>query len=175
MHQMLVTFPIGAFGLSVTCDSMYSRSRQRKYATASRLALDFGLATAALAAPFGYLDYRGINPDTRAKRVGLIHALTNVTVLGLFATSRVLRARGYAPPAARWLAGAGLALSGIAAWFGGELITRHGIGVHDETGQNVASSLSRKGRRVPMPPPKRRPHWREDSVDVNYPLTQAQR
>jgi uncharacterized membrane protein len=140
---MLVTFPIGAIGLSVACDTLYGTTAQPKYAIASRLALDFGLVTALMAAPFGYLDFRAIQRGTRAKRIGLLHALGNLTMLGLFATSRMLRRRSKAPAAARWISGAGFMLAGVGAWLGGELIARHGIGVHDVIGQDAPGSLTK--------------------------------
>jgi uncharacterized membrane protein len=152
VHQMLVTFPIGAFGLSVVCDALETSTKQRKYAQASTLALEFGLATALLAVPFGYVDYRAIRTGTRAKRVGLLHALGNLTMVGLFAASRVLRRTGGITPAARWLSGAGFVLSGVGAWLGGELIARHAIGVHDITGQDAPSSLGKAPKTLSKAP-----------------------
>jgi uncharacterized membrane protein len=138
---MLITFPIGGFGFSVVADALHTFSGRREHADAARHALDFGLASAALAVPFGLVDWLAIDKGTRAKRVGLWHALGNVAMLGLFATSRLLRSRGTAPMSAKLLAGGGLTLSGVTAWLGGELVVRHGIGVHDRIGQDEPSSL----------------------------------
>jgi uncharacterized membrane protein len=150
VHQMLITFPIGGFGFSVVGDALHTLSGRREHADAARQALNFGLASAALAVPFGLVDWLAIDRGTRAKRIGLWHALGNVAMLGLFATSRLLRGRGSAPTAAKLLAGGGLALGGVTAWLGGELIVRHGIGVHDRIGQDERSSLfgSRAGARL---------------------------
>lgn len=128
-HQMLVTFPIGALGLSVAADVLHAATGARKFADAATLALDFGLMTAAVAAPLGLIDWLAIPRGTRAKRIGSWHALGNAAMLGLFAGSRWLRARGPSPLDAKYLSGMGLALSGVAAWLGGELVVRHGIGV----------------------------------------------
>jgi uncharacterized membrane protein len=146
VHQILVELPVGAFVFAVTCDTLGALTRRRAFAPAARLALDFGLATAVLAAPFGLVDWLAIQPRSRAKRVGLAHALGNVVVLGLFASARLLRGRRRPPSAARWLAAGGLGVAGVTAWLGGELINRHGIGVHDLVGQNAPSSLSREAR-----------------------------
>jgi uncharacterized membrane protein len=132
VHQMLITFPIGAFGFSVASDALHTFSGERRYAEAATQALDFGLVTAALAIPFGAVDWFAIPHRTRAKRVGLWHALGNTAVVGLLGASRLLRARGDRSSAAKWLSGAGFLLSGVTAWLGGELVDRHGIGVHDE-------------------------------------------
>lgn len=143
VHQILVELPIGSFVFAVTCDTLGSLTRQRAFAPAARLALDFGLVTAAAAAPFGLVDWLAIRPGTRAKRVGLAHALGNLVVLGLFAGARALRGKGRPASRARWLAAGGLGLAGVTAWLGGELINRHGIGVHDLMGEDVPSSLAR--------------------------------
>lgn len=142
IHQMLVAFPIGAFGMAVSSDALGAGRHRRGYELVAARAIDFGLVSAALAAPFGLVDWLSIPPGTRAKRVGLWHALGNVALLGLFAGSRWLRARhdGRAP----WLAGAGMLLGGMTAWLGGELINRHGVGVADSMGLQERSSLARR-------------------------------
>lgn len=141
-HQIMVMFPIGALGLSVVSDALHTLKGRRLYASTARLALDYGLVTAAAAAPFGVIDWLGIGRRTRAKRVGALHAVGNLAVLGLFAASRLLRTGERAPAPAKWLSGAGLALSGATAWLGGELVNRHGIGVSDVIGQDLPSSLT---------------------------------
>jgi len=140
VHQMLVALPIGAFGLSVTSDVLHGWLRQRKFRDGATLALDFGLISAVAALPFGLIDWLAIPPGTRAKRVGLWHALGNVALLGIFGGSRWLRSHGDRTTA-KWLAGTGLALSGVTAWLGGELIVRHGIGVHGQIGFDTPKSL----------------------------------
>jgi len=143
VHQILVELPVGAFVFAVTCDTLGALTRGRSFAPAARLALDFGLATAVVAAPFGLVDWLAIRPGSRAKRVGLVHAVGNLAVLGLFASARLLRGRRRPGSTARWLAAGGLGVAGVTAWLGGELINRHGIGVHDLIGEDVPSSLSR--------------------------------
>ena len=100
-HQMLVPFPIGAFGLSVAFDAYYTLKGRPEHAKAARQALDFGLLTSAVAIPVGLVDLLAIEPQTRAKRVGFAHALGNVAMLGLFATSRLKRTCDQAPASAR--------------------------------------------------------------------------
>lgn len=129
VHQMLVTFPIGALGLSVAADLLHVAAGERKYSEAATLALDFGLASGAVAIPFGLIDWLAIPRGTRARRIGLLHALGNAGMLGLFAASRWLRAQDRESLEAKCLSGAAFMLSGVAAWLGGELVDRHGIGV----------------------------------------------
>ena len=139
---MMVAFPLGAFGLAVSSDALRGGRRNRLYEYTAARAIDFGLASAALAAPFGLVDWLSIPDGTRAKRVGLWHALGNVALLGLFGGSRWLRARG--DRRAPWRAGAGMLLGGVTAWLGGELINRHGVGISDSPGLQAPSSLSRR-------------------------------
>ncbi len=143
-HQILVEFPVGALGFAVTCDALHSVTGRAEFASAARHALDFGLVTASLAAPFGLVDWLAIPSRTRAKRVGAWHAVGNVAVLALFGAARLLRADRRNLRASKALSAAGLLLTGATAWAGGELINRHGIGVSDLLGTDVPSSLSRK-------------------------------
>lgn len=132
VHQMLVTFPIGAFGFSVASDVLHGYLGPRKFAQAATQALNFGLLSAALAIPFGAADFLAIPRGTRARRIGIWHAVGNVAMLGLFGASRVLRARRRSRAAAKWLSGSAFFLSGVTAWLGGELVDRYGIGVELE-------------------------------------------
>lgn len=151
-HQMLVVFPLGMLAWSVVCDGAAIATGDRGWARGARRALGGGLLAALVAAPFGLVDYLAIPRGTRAKRVGALHGLGNVAVLGLFGASFALRQRE-ARRAARTgaeeeasalpiaLSGAGFALSGATAWLGGELVDRLGVGVDTPTSLDRASSL----------------------------------
>jgi uncharacterized membrane protein len=141
VHPMLVMFPLGAFGFAVASDALHTCLGQRRYAHAARQALDFGIATAALAAPFGTLDWLSIPRSTRPRRLGLWHGLGNVALLGLFAASRVLRARREDDAGAKWLAAGGFLLAGVTGWLGAELVEHHRIGIPDEARDDTPSSL----------------------------------
>lgn len=142
VHQVLVVLPLGALGLSVASDALDAWRHERRFQETAKLALDFGLLTAGVAMPFGLIDWLAIPGRTRAKRVGFWHALGNAALVGIFGTSRWLRTRGDVKRA-KWLSGTGLLLSGATAWLGGELVNRHGIGVHRQMGLNAPSSLRR--------------------------------
>ncbi len=148
-HQMLVPLPLGALALSVVMDACYTVTGNQQHARVARQALDFGLLGAAVAVPFGVVDFLAIPPGTRAKRVGVGHAVGNLVMLGLFATSRLLRRGDPECAAARGLSAAAFLASGVAAWLGGELVSRHAIGISDDNGPNVPSSLSHLPARKP--------------------------
>jgi hypothetical protein len=90
------------------------------------------------------LDWWAIPRGTRAKRVGLIHGVGNMIVIGLFILSWVLRRPNpEAPPTGAIVAAlAGLVLASFTAWLGGELVDRLGVGVDDGAHLDAPSSLS---------------------------------
>ena len=86
-----------------------------------------------------------IPSGTRAKAIGLWHGLGNVVVVGLFAVSWLLRtASPFHTPSmtAVALSFAAIALGGVTAWLGGELVDRLGVGVDEGAHLNAPSSLS---------------------------------
>ena len=99
--------------------------------------------TGLIAAPFGLVDWLGIPPGTRAKRIGAIHGLGNVIVVLLFAGSWLLRREALAAPGQMALAlsfiGGGTAL--VTGWLGGELVDRLSVGVDDGAHVDAPSSL----------------------------------
>jgi uncharacterized membrane protein len=144
VHPMLVVFPLGLLATAVIFDIIYLISGNSQWALVSYYMIGAGLVGGLAAAVFGWLDWFAIPGGTRAKRVGLWHGLLNVAVLTLFLLSWLLR-RGNAevPPTGAVVAGlAGAAITLIAAWLGGELVDRLGVGVDDGAHLDSPSSLS---------------------------------
>jgi uncharacterized membrane protein len=108
-----------------------------------------GLIGGLLAAPFGLWDWLAIPSNTRAKTIGLIHALANVTALALFFISWWMRYDAPERPAtlAFVLALAGAAMALVGGWMGGELVERLGVGVDDGAHLDAPSSLSHSNAR----------------------------
>jgi uncharacterized membrane protein len=102
-----------------------------------------GIIGGLTAALFGLIDYTKIPSGTRAKRVGAIHGLGNVVVVGLFVVSVWLRHDTPEQPqtSALVFSFAGVALAAITAWLGGELVERLGVGVDDGANLDARSSL----------------------------------
>jgi uncharacterized membrane protein len=92
------------------------------------------------------VDWVAIPNGTRAKRIGLLHAGTNVTVVVLFALSWLLRRGSAEVPssAALTLSFLAILLALVGGWLGGELVDRLGVGVDDNANLNAPSSLSRR-------------------------------
>jgi uncharacterized membrane protein len=87
---------------------------------------------AALAAIAGLTDYLG---DERIRRLGdaLKHMLANVTAVIIELVNLVLRLNnpGFAQSTGVYLSGVVVLLLLYSGWKGGDLVYRHGIGVHD--------------------------------------------
>ena len=158
IHQMLIPLPLGLLTASVAFDALHRLTAERSWQNAAGATLGAGLASGFVAAPFGLVDWLAIPGGTRAKRVGALHALSNLTAIGLYGASWTLRRddpEGEDPrPFA--LALAGLTVSGIAGWLGGELVDRLGVGVDPGANLDAPSSLSASSAR---PAPEEPTAW----------------
>ena len=146
IHQMLIVFPLGLLGMAVIFDIIRLAFGATDLALASYYMIAAGVITGLLAAIFGLIDWLAIPARTRAKAIGLWHAVGNVVVVLLFALSWWLRREAPATPstAAFVVAIVGLGLSLVTAWLGGELVDRLGVGVDDGAHLDAPSSLSGK-------------------------------
>ncbi|MFP5219940.1 MAG: DUF2231 domain-containing protein [Actinomycetes bacterium] len=164
IHQQLIAFPLGLLATGVVFDVVERVTDNDEFTTASYLMIAAGILTGLLAAMFGAIDWLAIPAGTRAKRVGAVHGLGNVVVVGLFAVSWLLRVDepGHVPGSlALTLAVVAAALAGVTGWLGGELVDRLGVGVdpdahldapasyetHVRLGRAAAADASRTARR----------------------------
>jgi uncharacterized membrane protein len=149
IHPMLVVVPLGLFITAVVFDLIYLWLGSTALATASYWNIAGGIVGGLLAAVFGFADWVGIPAGTRAKRIGLIHGGTNVLVVATFALAWWLRSDtpGNAPTTNIMLLELiAFVMGAIAAWLGGELVDRLGVGVDDGANLNAPSSLSGPAR-----------------------------
>lgn len=144
VHQMLIVFPLGLLATAVIFDVIYLLGGGGTMAVVSYWMIAAGIIGGLIAAPFGWIDWFGIQPGTRAKSIGLWHGSGNVVVLLLFITSWFARLDLPERPDAVALVfsflGAGLGL--LTGWLGGELVDRLGVGVDEGAHPNAPSSLS---------------------------------
>ena len=131
IHPMLIPFPIVCFIGTFILDILYARG-DTGVAGASNWVLGFGLVMAALAAVAGLTDYLG---DERLRRLSdaLKHMLANVVAVVLELVNFVLRLNN-----PDFIGSTGVYISGVvvlillySGWKGGDLVYRHGVGVHD--------------------------------------------
>ncbi|MEJ3748901.1 DUF2231 domain-containing protein [Actinomycetes bacterium KLBMP 9797] len=145
VHPMLVVFPLGLFVTGTIFDLVHLISDNGTFAEVGFWTISAGIIGAVLAAATGFADWTGIPPNTRAKRVGLLHGGLNAVVLVLFAIAWLVRVGNelHAPGAVAFvLEIVAIAVSGAAAWLGGELVDRLGIGVARDAHPDAPSSLS---------------------------------
>jgi len=144
IHPMLVVFPLGLLGTAVIFDIIYLMSAQSQWTAAAKYLIADGVVGGLAAALYGWVDWLGIPGGTRAKRIGLWHGLTNGAVLALFVLSWLLRRDNPAlPPTGAIVAGlSAMVLAVIAAWLGGEMVYRLGVGVDGGAHLDSPSSLS---------------------------------
>jgi uncharacterized membrane protein len=134
LHPMLIPLPITCFiGVLVT-DILFLSTGEQGWATASNWLLGFGLATAALAAATGFIDYMG---DDRIRRLGpaIRHMIANVTVVVLEIVNLAVRLTnpddGTIGSLGVYLSGIAVLVLGYSGWLGGELVYRHRVGVQE--------------------------------------------
>jgi uncharacterized membrane protein len=145
IHQMLIVFPLGLLAMATIFDAIAAIYPLPHLEITSFWNIVVGVGTAVVAAVFGFIDWAAIPANTRAKRIGLVHAGVMLVVTALFAASAVLRMDnvGHATgkPSLVLELGA-FVLAGIGGWLGGELVSRLGIGVHEHAHADAPSSLS---------------------------------
>ena len=144
VHPILIVFPLGLLATAVVFDVVYLITGEAVFATVAFWMLAAGLIGGLLAAPFGLWDWLAIPSNTRAKSIGLTHALANVTALLLFFVSWWMRYDVPERPTtlAFVIALGGAVLALVGGWLGGELVERLGVGVDDGAHLNAPSSLS---------------------------------
>ncbi len=151
IHQMLIPLPLGLFVFAAIADILYGLGVYRGLSEVSWWNIIVGIGTGLLAAVFGLWDFLAIPKSTRAKRIGALHGIGNVLLVGLFAISAWVRSDNpyYAPGAAAVVLEAlALVLGAITGWLGGELVDRLGVGVDDGAHVNAPSSLTREPARA---------------------------
>ena len=131
IHPMLVPFPIVCFIMTLILDILYVRG-DTGVAGATNWLLGVGLVMGALAAVAGLTDFLG---DDRVRGLGdaLKHMLANVTAVVLEVVNFALRLKN-----PDFIASTGVYISVVvvlvllySGWKGGNLVYRHGVGVHD--------------------------------------------
>jgi uncharacterized membrane protein len=142
---MLVVFPLGLFTTAVIFDILYLLVGGTALPAASFYMIAAGILGGLLAAVFGFIDWLGLPGGSRARRLGAMHGLGNLTLVILFAASWLARlgSPAHTPGAAALvLSFAGAIISLLTAWLGGELVYRLGSAVDEGANPNSPSSLS---------------------------------
>ena len=144
IHPIMIVFPLGLLATAVIFDVLYLATANITWSTVSFWMIVAGVIGGLVAALFGLIDFLNIPSNTRAKRIGIYHAVVNVTAVALFALSILLRwDRPETPATIAFVCSfAGVLLALVGGWFGGELVERLGVGVSSEANLNAPSSLT---------------------------------
>src|SRR5215472_11607094 len=144
IHPMLIVFPLGLLATAFVFDMVAFFLKVSGIAMAAYWMIAAGIVGGLAAAVFGLWDWLAIPRRTRAKRIGIWHALGNVVVLFLFAASWWVRRIDPVNPgeSALLLSLVGTLLAVVTGWLGGELVYRLGIAVDKGAHPNATSSLA---------------------------------
>jgi uncharacterized membrane protein len=144
IHPMLIVFPLGLLGTAAIFDIIYLITLNRTWPAASFWMIVAGLIGGVVAALFGFIDWLNIPSGTRARTIGLYHALVNDIALILFAVGLYLRwSTPETPPTIAAVCSiVGVAFALVGGWFGGELVERLGVSVYADANLDAPNSLT---------------------------------
>jgi uncharacterized membrane protein len=144
---MLIVLPLGLFIGAVVFDGIYLWRGSSTLATVGYWNIAGGIVGGLLAAVFGLIDWLAIPSGTRAKRIGVWHALSNVVVILAFAFvwwARYSSGQLATTTGLFMIQVIALLIGAVGGWLGGELVDRLGVGV--DSGANLDAPNSMSGR-----------------------------
>lgn len=143
IHQMMVVFPLGLLIASIIFDIIGGITGATIWHHSAFWMIAAGGIGGLIAAAFGLIDWLAIPAGSRAKKVGLTHAGTNVVALVLFFISWLIRLGSPPSPAglAYVFSAVGTVVLLVGGWLGGELIDRLGVGIDEGAHINAPSSI----------------------------------
>jgi uncharacterized membrane protein len=139
LHAALTDVPVGAWTATLIFDALGGSWRGWRWRRAADATCAVGLGGALLAALPGAADWH--KTEGRARKVGLIHGLTNLGIAGLYAGSLAARKKGRRQLGVG-LSSVGYALVLFSGWLGGEMSYRYGVGVNRDTQRAEAARKS---------------------------------
>jgi len=138
LHPAIVAVPLGAWTVAAVLDVSDAVQGNDHFARAADAAVGIGLVGAAASAVSGLTDWH--KTDGKARRIGIVHGMLNLTATGLYVASWVLRKRRERD-AARVCGWLGFAVSNVAGFLGGELVYSEKVGVDHADRTPLADSF----------------------------------
>ena len=131
LHPMLVAVPIGAWMMAAVLDAVEGRAdrgERRGLRAAADTSVAVGVVSALPTAMSGVADWVDLYDHQR--RVGMAHALLNVTALGCYGVSLALRmGGGDSRGLAKALSNTGFGVLALSGALGGELVYTLGVNI----------------------------------------------
>lgn len=138
LHVVLTDVPVGSWTAAVLFDVAEAVSGDEQLGRAADACIKIGLAGAAGAAITGLADWQHVDPPGR--RIGLVHALSNVAGVTLFASSLI--ARRNSRRRGKVLSTLGYVVAAVAADFGGSLVYNQRIGVDHNAAEKFPTEFT---------------------------------
>jgi uncharacterized membrane protein len=155
LHPALVHVPVGAWTAALIFDlCSIGGVGQNAMVVTSFTCILIGCVVALLAAPTGLADWMEIKPEKPAYKLGLVHMVLNVLVLGLFIANLVIR-WNHVRTAQRVsslelsLTVIAFILLGISAYLGGLMVFDHGISIARMSKKKWRAVAERGNARLP--------------------------
>lgn len=130
IHPMTVALPITLLVVTFVCDVAFYIVHEPVLATVALWTLGAGIAGAAIAGLFGFIDYFG-DRRIRDLRAANIHMIGNVSILLLSIVNFLLRydsAEGV-PTSSLIISIIVFVVIHVTGWMGWTMVYRHGVGV----------------------------------------------
>ena len=147
VHSAITDVPVGAWTAAAVFDA-FEANGSDGFQRAADLSIAVGLAGAVGAAVTGLTDWS--ETDGRAKKIGMVHGLLNVSAFTLYGASYLLRRRG-ARTEAHGLARLGYALVLGSAYLGGHLVYGEQVGVDDSASAETPDEFTRVAQVADVP------------------------
>jgi uncharacterized membrane protein len=132
IHPMLIVFPIGLWVFSLVSDLIYQWELGGPvWSVVAYYTMAGGIVGALLAAVPGLIDLLAIR-DLKSRRIGIVHMVVNLIVVGLYAVNLYLRSQPeHSANVAIALSVLGVGLLTLSGWLGGELVYVRGVAVEE--------------------------------------------
>lgn len=146
LHPVLVDAPIGFWTSALVLDLLGGEGG----AEAAQRLVGAGVVAALPAAATGLKDWDSLGQERPAKRVGLVHAVSNSVALACYTASWLARRRGRRAQGVA-LGALGALFAGAGAYLGGHLAFRQAIGVDHSATEAKAGEWTRVMREEELP------------------------
>jgi len=127
LHPVLTDVPIGAWTLAMALDAFEAMSGRKELGAGADFAIGAGLLGAVGSAVTGLADWS--ETDYRAKKIGFVHAILNVTATTLYTASWILRKRRRTRQSGVAMSMLAYAVASGGAYLGGHLVFGEQVGV----------------------------------------------